>query len=70
MHMIHKKFSTIEHDHTKDFNTQFTLLAYDKCFVDPQCGRNRYWDYDLYDQGKLENKSNHKKPTTNSKVMT
>ena len=65
MHMIHKTFPTQEHDYTENFDTQFRPLpetvAYDTYFADPQYGNFPYWDEDLFDQGKLENKDSHNK---------
>ena len=56
--MIHKTFPTFAHDYTKDFNIQFRSLpevvAHDTYFIDPQYGRDTYWDEDLNDQVKLE----------------
>ena len=66
MHMIHKTLGTYESDHTKDIDTQFKplpkIVAYDTFFVDPQYGRDLYWEDDLYDQDKLEYRDSHNKP--------
>ena len=67
MHMIQKTFPTYEYDHTEDSETQFRLLpedaVYDTSFVDRQYRRDTYWDKDPNDQGILDNKDNHNKPT-------
>ena len=57
MHMIHKTFPTYKHDYTEDFDTQFRplaiVVAYQTNSVDPQYGRDPYWNEDLYDQHHL-----------------
>ena len=50
----HRTFPTYEHDYTEDIDVQFRplpeVVAYDTNFVDPQYGRDPYWDEDLFDQ--------------------
>ena len=66
MHMIHKTLLTYKCHNTDNFKTQFRplpdLVAYDTYFVDPQYGRDPYWDEEFYDQDKLEYKDTYNKP--------
>ena len=55
--MIHETLPTDKHDYTEDFEIQFRpipeVFAYDTYLVDPQYGRDPYWDENFYDQDKL-----------------
>ena len=66
MHIIHKTLPTYEYDYTDNFDTHFRplpeVVAYDPYFVDPQYGFDPYWDEEIYDQGKLEEKDTYNKP--------
>ena len=64
--MFHKSFPTYEHDYSELFDSQFgplpEVVGYDTYIVDPQYGRDLYWDEYLYSQDKLEYKDTHNKP--------
>ena len=66
MHIIHKALPTYEYNYTDNLETQFRplpeVVAYDAYFVDPQYGRDLYWDEELNDQDKLEYKDTYNKP--------
>ena len=65
MHMIHKTLPTYKYDYTDNFKTQFRpfpeVVTYDAYFIDPQYGLHPYWNEDLYEQDKLENKDTYSK---------
>ena len=66
LHIIHKTVLTYENNYADNFETQFRplpeVVAYDAYFVDPQYGFDPYWDEEVYDQDKLDNKDNYNKP--------
>jgi len=53
-----KPLPEYDRDYTKNFEPDFrplpTIEDYDPYYVDPDYGRDPYWDEDLYDQHKLD----------------
>ena len=63
----HKTLPTYEYDYADNFDTRFRplpeVVTYDAYFVDPQNGLDPYWNEELYDQDKLEDKDTYNKPS-------